>query len=253
MTKAILIILGSGLYDLYSGELSSPKRVRNQFGSAVVQRVTSDPWKDSQIFVMMRHGPKHSIPPHLINYRANITAAKQLKVDYIVATSSVGSLRRKLPIGSYVVIDQFIDFTRNRPSSIYYDRSEKFAHTDMSHPFSEIVRKAILIALRNQRKDISFSKRGTYVCTEGPRFETPAEIRMFQTLGTDVVGMTCVPEVIIANELGIPYGNLCHVTNMAAGMQKMVTQDEVNRELGRSLLITKEILDRTIKELARAD
>ncbi|MHB8567005.1 MAG: MTAP family purine nucleoside phosphorylase [Nitrososphaerales archaeon] len=237
--KTILIILGSGLYDLYAKDATSQFSVETPFGVSEVSELQR--FFQCKVYLMMRHGQKRSIPPHLINYRANIAAAKELKADYIIATSSVGSLSPKIPVQSYVVVNQFLDFTKSRASSIFYERAENFAHTDMTNPYSREIRKALIRAL--QRSRAKFSPRGTYICTEGPRFETPAEIKMYRKLGADVVGMTGVPEVVIANELKIPYGNLSLVTNMAAGMQSKVTQAEVVSEMKKSLDTTRSIIE----------
>ncbi len=190
------------------------------------------------------------IPPHLINFRANLAAAKKLDITHIVATSSVGSLRKTIPLGSDVVLDQFIDFTKGRPSSMFYDTPENFAHTDMTNPYSSKVRNALISSLK-KNKVHSFRSSGTYVCTEGPRFETPAEIRMFAKLGGDVVGMTGVPEVVIANELGLEYGNLSLVSNMAAGLQQgRISPEEVINEMKKHLIETKAVLETAVKELS---
>jgi len=200
---------------------------------------------------MVRHGREHSIPPHLINYRANIVAAKQLGVSYIIATASVGSLKYSIPVGAFVVLDQFIDFTKGRPSSVYYDSPNDFAHTDMTNPYSLVVRDSLVSSLK-KNKIRKFRTSGTYVCTEGPRFETPAEIRMFQRLGGDVVGMTGVPEVIIANELGIEYGCLSLVSNIAAGLQRgKIAPEKVLEEMEMHQGETKKVLETAVKELLK--
>ncbi|HZW56330.1 MAG TPA: MTAP family purine nucleoside phosphorylase [Nitrososphaerales archaeon] len=264
MGKKILVILGSGLYNLYdSNILKGPFEVETQFGTASLSEVAilsgesakhTDVRSDSKLYVMMRHGRSHALPPHLVNYRANICAAQKLGCDYIISTASVGSLRRNLAVGSYVVIDQFVDFTKGRASSVYYEKAENFAHTDMTEPYSSKVRNALIHSLtRNAKGRYAFHRRGTYVCTEGPRFETPAEIRMYRILGADVVGMTGVPEVVIANELHIPYATLAQVTNFAAGMKpsgdKKLSQEEVNVAMKKSEAKTRAILDDAIAEL----
>lgn len=270
--KRILVILGSGLYDLYSTSiLKGPFSVETPFGDASMSEVAfhdegnpnskrrkSSRGTQSRLFVMMRHGRGHGIPPHLVNYRANISAAQKMGCDYIIATASVGSLRRDYAVGSYVTVDQFIDFTRGRASSVYYEGAENFAHTDMTEPYSARVRSALINALSSlggRRGGPTFHRRGTYVCTEGPRFETPAEIKMFRKLGGDVVGMTGVPEVVIANELHLPYAALAQVTNLAAGMRRdarkevKLSQREVNLAMKASEQVTKAVLDRAIREL----
>jgi 5'-methylthioadenosine phosphorylase len=250
--KTLLLILGTGLYDLYAmNKRKETRTIKTKFGEAKVVTLERDFEANHTplaVYILFRHGLKHSVPPHLINYRANIAAAKELNVDYIVATSSVGSLNPKIGIGEYVVLDQFIDMTKSRPFTFFQEEGERFAHTDMTEPYSRIVRAAMIKSLKKNRMR-GFHERGTYVCTEGPRFETPAEIRMYRRAGGDVVGMTGVPEVVLAKEIGIEYGSLGIVTNMAAGLQRSISQEEVVKQMNRSLGRTNKILDDTVREL----
>ncbi len=163
------------------------------------------------------------VPPHLVNYRANIWALKAAKVDKIISVSAVGSLKREIAPGNYVVVDDFIDFTKARQSTFF--ETEK-VHTDVSEPYDPKIRKALLSACK--KIGAKAHDGGVYVCTEGPRFETKAEIRMMAQFG-DVVGMTGVPEVVLANELKIPYANLCFSANYACGIAKGI-MDEVKIE-----------------------
>ena len=241
-----LIILGSGLEDLYNRDIARKFDVKTRYG---VARCAELYFPKVKTIVMMRHGTKHSVPPHLINYRANIQAAKDLHIGFIIATAAVGSVSRTLSIGTYVVLDQFLDFTRNRKSTFFLEGYRSFRHTDMTHPYSSDVRQALIKSLR--KNSISrYRTRGTYVCTEGPRYETQAEIRMFQKMGADVVGMTGVPEVVLANEIGIPYGTLAYVTNMGAGLQAKVTQEEVETQMLRSSDDMRRIIKSTTEEMS---
>ena len=151
-------------------------------------------------------------------------------------------------IGSYIVIDQFIDFTKSRPST-FFEKEGHVVHTDMSNPYSETIRGALLRALKDcgVRK---YSGTGTYACAEGPRYETKAEIDFFRRMGADVVGMTNVPEVVLAKEMEIPYATVALATNMAAGLQAKQSHEEVVKEMNKSLSRTKEILEKTISYLS---
>ena len=245
--KTILVILGSGLYNLYKNERSKLLSLTTKYGRASVAEIKRA--GSTRFLVMLRHGEDHALPPHLINYRANIQAAKDLGVDYIIASASVGAINPKLSVGQYVIVDQFLDFTRRRESTFYMESGAQFSHTDMTHPYSERVRRALINAAKKYANKLNLS--GTYACTEGPRFETPAEIRMFRLLGGDVVGMTGVPEVVLANEAGIEYGTLAQVTNMAAGLQKKITQSEVGEIMKKSLMKTRRIIDAASEGLAK--
>jgi 5'-methylthioadenosine phosphorylase len=246
--KTALVILGSGLYDIYKRRLSKTKELTTKYGDALYAELRDV--KQEKTFVMFRHGKFHSLPPHLINYRANIEAAVQLDVDFILTTASVGAISPKLSIGDYVVLDQFIDFTEGRVSSFYNDPGAPFKHTDMSAPYSRTIRTAVIAAMKSN-KIKRYHSAGTYVCTNGPRFETPAEIRMFRKMGGDVVGMTGVPEVVLAREAGIEYGTLALVTNMAAGLQIQVTQKEVNEVMSKTLIMTRAIMSKALEALLR--
>ena len=171
-----------------------------------------------EVAFIPRHGKEHSLLPHQLNYRANIWALKEIGVKRIIATSAVGSLNRKYPPGSMVIIDQFLDFTKQRPFT-FFEKGDAFrAHVDMTEPYCPELRERIKRAATACK--IPVHSGGCYVCAEGPRYETAAEIRMFRKLGGDVVGMTGVPEVVLARELGICYAAISTITNWAAGLSK---------------------------------
>jgi 5'-methylthioadenosine phosphorylase len=171
---------------------------------------------DLEIVFMSRHGQNHATPPHLVNYRANLWALRDLGVQKILATAAVGSLSPDFGIGELVLLDQFLDFTKNRPQTFYEGGPKGVLHVDMTEPYCPALRQVILKA--SEHLGLQVKNGACYVCTEGPRFETPAEIRMFQRLGADLVGMTSVPEVVLARELGMCYASIGMVTNKAAGM-----------------------------------
>ncbi|HLI48832.1 MAG TPA: MTAP family purine nucleoside phosphorylase [Chthonomonas sp.] len=166
------------------------------------------------LYFLPRHGDTHHLAPHQIDYRANIEALVELGVNKILATNAVGSLRSDLPPGTLLIPHDFIDFTRQRMLSYFV--GSKWRHTDFSEPYSQLIRNAITRAAEDL--DVPVVSRGVYVGVDGPRFETPAEVRMFALVGGDVVGMTGVQEAIFAREAGIEYGTLCFVTNYAAGL-----------------------------------
>jgi 5'-methylthioadenosine phosphorylase len=164
-------------------------------------------------------GAEH-LPPHMLNYRANVWAAKSLGANRVIATNSVGTMRSH-PAGSFLVANDFIDLTRSRVNTFYDNRT---VHIDMTEPYCPEISTSLLSSLENNHME---PFRGVYVCTEGPRFETAAEIRMLGTFG-DVVGMTGLPEVVLARELGLCYASLCIITNRACGLAgKKLTADEV--------------------------
>ena len=198
--------------------------------------------KGKEIAVIPRHAGKNHIPPHRINYRANVWAAYTLGAKRIISTNSVGSMRGH-PVGRFVVLDDFIDFTRSRPLTFYDDIT---MHVDLSEPYCPEIRTALRIALEKQ----GFSYiEGIYACTEGPRFETRAEIRMMSQFA-DVVGMTGVPEVNLAKELSLCYASLAIVTNQACGMTtQKLTADEVTEVVGKAQDAIFEIIPDTIENI----
>lgn len=210
---ALAIIGGTGLEET-AGNLSdrTEEQIATPYGQVLL---TSGSLNGTPVVFLPRHGPEHESAPHKINYRANIYALKEKGVTGILAAAAVGSLKDDFAPGDFVLLDQFLDFTKNRLST-FFDEGKIVRHTDMTEPFAGSLRLALLRAAADLGTRIH--PEGTYVCTEGPRFETPAEIRMFKILGADVVGMTVVPEVVLANELTIPYACVSVVTNMAAGI-----------------------------------
>ncbi|CFY05690.1 Methylthioadenosine phosphorylase (MTAP) [Syntrophomonas zehnderi OL-4] len=219
----IAVIGGTGVYD--PALLDEVKKVteKTRFGEVAVM---VGKYRGEEIAFIPRHGADHSVAPHLINYRANIMALKQLGVDCIMATAAVGSLLLDYKPGEFVLADQFLDFTKVRKHTFYEGGADGVVHCDMTVPYCPELRQAIIKA--GQEKGLTIHNGGTYVCTEGPRFETGAEIKMFQQLGGHVIGMTSVPEVCLARELGICYANLSFVTNYAAGISPgILTHAEV--------------------------
>ncbi|MCX8204482.1 MAG: MTAP family purine nucleoside phosphorylase [Candidatus Nezhaarchaeota archaeon] len=178
-----------------------------------------------EVAVVPRHGFTHAVPPHRVDYRANVLALKRLGVERVLATGAVGSLREHIRPGMAVVVSDFLDLAKSRPPSLY--EGPKVVHVDMSEPFCPELRTVLIEA--SKKAGLEVWDGGVYACTEGPRFETPAEIRAIRVLGGDVVGMTVATEAALAREAGLCYAVLCLVTNMAAGMQSMVTAGEVAR------------------------
>lgn len=195
------------------------------------------------VVIIPRHaeGTRH-VPPHRINYRANVMAIKQLGVERIISINSVGTMKNH-PIGSIVLAEDFIDFTRNRVSTFHDDRT---VHVDMTEPYCPQIRQTLESVLKKRK--IGFSE-GVYACTEGPRFETRAEIRMMSQFG-DIVGMTGVPEVVLAKELSLCYASVCIVTNNASGMdEKKITASEVVDILQEKKELLFDVILETIKQM----
>lgn len=197
--------------------------VPTPFGPVLLKRASQE------LFFLGRHGKGHRLPPHKINYRANIWALQEVGVEAILATFAVGSLTESLGAGSIVILDDFLDFTTQRPKTFFED---EVVHTDMTRPYSPRLRKALLAA--GEAIELELVDGGCYVCTDGPRYESPAEVRMFASLGGHVVGMTGLPEAVLARELGIEYGAVAMVTNLGAGLgEDPLSHHEVAAQVGQ--------------------
>jgi 5'-methylthioadenosine phosphorylase len=201
--------------------------------------------KDKNVVFLPRHGQDHSIPPHRIDYRANVYALHEMGVERILATNAVGAINRDLRPGEVVVPHDFVDFTKSRSTTFYDDAP--VTHIDVSQPYCPKIRKMLI---ENARKHgLSVWEKAVLVCTEGPRYETPAEIEVFGRLGCDIVGMTGFPEVALARELEMCYASICYVSNKAAGMQQRLTALEVSRVSKQILPRIGEVLTETINDL----
>lgn len=197
--------------------------------------------KENKLFFIARHGVDENLPPHRVNYKANIQALTASHVDYIISIGTVGSLNKKMRPGHFVIPQDFIDITKRREYTFHDD---KRVHIDMSNAFCSELRNAVI----NQGKknpDITLHEHGIYLVTEGPRLETPAEIRMYQSYA-DIVGMTLVPEVVLARENGICYVSLCLVCNMAAGLQSDLPALEITQIFNQKATILSELLKNII-------
>lgn len=192
-----------------------------------------------------RHGVHHSVPPHKVNYRANIYALHQLGVKRIIATNAVGAINLNFKPGDVVIPHDLIDFTKLRPTT-FYDEAP-VTHVDATQLYCPETRR-FLVEASKKHEPRTWSD-GILVCTEGPRYETPAEIRMFRQLGCDVVGMTSVPEAVLSMELEMCYAGICFVSNMAAGIKERLTTREVSEVAKEKMLVLQKILKETIGNL----
>ena len=215
----VAVIGGTGFKDLFKGDRQL--RIGTPYG--IAPQMSLGRMGDMEVVFLPRHGPAHSVPPHMINYRANVYALYSIGVERVVAVNAVGAINLNFKPGDVVVPHDFIDFTRSRRATFYDDFP--VTHVDFSQPYCPELRK--LIVEHAKSVDLPVRDKAVLVCTEGPRFETPAEIEMFRRLGCDVVGMTGLPEAVLAMELEMCYAALCFVSNMAAGVQAQLTPGEV--------------------------
>ena len=207
----IAIIGGSGVDEISDmAETVEKKTVETEYGSVQVSIFDID---GKTVVFLPRHSEGHTCPPHKINYRANIMALKELGVSQILATNAVGSVDLGIGPGSIVIPDDFLDFTVNRDRTFYDD---DVIHIDMSEPYCNRLRNALID--HSDCVDGGLIDGGTHVCTEGPRFETPAEIKMFKLIGGTVVGMTTLPEAVLAREKEMCYASIAVVSNFCTSI-----------------------------------
>jgi len=165
-----------------------------------------------RIVLLARHGREHTIPPSQVNYRANISALKKAGCSHIIATTAVGSLKEEIHRGDLVIIDQFIDFTKQRKMTFH----ESFepgnpVHTPMADPYDSRLRKILIDECKAM--NYPFHEKGTVITIEGPRFSTRAESFMFRSWGADIINMSIATETVLANEVGIPYAAVAMSTD----------------------------------------
>lgn len=245
MNPMVGIIGGTGIHDREIFSQVEEVTRQTTYGKAYLKFAK---YKNKEIIFLERHGSGHSLAPHEINYRANIQALKELGVEKVIATAAVGAINPKFSIGTFALVDDFIDFTKQRKSTFFADTEEGIVHIDMTEPYCPELRKCIWHA--GESIGLEIIKGGTYVCTEGPRFETKAEINAFSVMGADVVGMTNVPEVILAREMGLCYATIAMVTNYAAGISgNTLTHKEVIDNMNIMSQKLKDLLVTTIDTL----
>ena len=210
----IAIIGGSGLTQLSCLEISHRKNISTPYGEPSGP-LTFGKINHQDIVFLARHGHDHRIPPHKINYRANLWALHSVKPKYVIAVAAVGGIRKDMTPGSIVMPNQIIDYTYGREST-YFDATDcPVTHIDFTNPYSQVAREALLKAAKKANEPVIDG--GVYAATQGPRLETAAEINRLERDGADLVGMTGMPETALARELDLNYATIAVVANSAAG------------------------------------
>ena len=241
--ERIGVIGGSGIAEFFGGAKTTLHRVGTPYGAPSAP-IEEGRVGERTVLFLPRHGAGHTIPPHRVNYRANIDALCSLGAEAILTVSSVGSLTEELPPGSFVLPAQFIDFTRQRPTT-FFDGGKVF-HVSMADPFCPDLLR--LATESGGATGHPFATGRTYLCVEGPRFSTRAESRYFRTLA-DVIGMTLVPEVTLARERGRCYACLAMVTDFDVWADKPVEAREVVETMHRNVGGMREVLSDLLRRL----
>lgn len=220
----IAIIGGTGMYDAKMLEDARQVSIDTKYGKPS-DDITIGTFMGRQSAFLPRHGRNHRIAPHMINYRANIDALKQLGVSRIIAPSAVGSLQDEISPKDFALPSQFIDFTKTRQGS--FSEDGKIIHISVADPFCPEIQQCIIDAAHNQ--GTKMHKSCTYVCIEGPRFSTRAESKLFRQWDAHIIGMTLVPECQLAREAEICYASVSMVTDYDVWADKPVNASEVRK------------------------
>lgn len=239
------IIGGTGLTQLDGLSMKALLNPETPYGAPSAGIVQGE-YAGREVLFLARHGHPHRIPPHQVNYRANLWALKHAGAEAVIAVNAVGGITAGMGTGQLVVPHQVIDYTQGRIGTFFEGELDHVTHIDFSHPYDEPLRQKLLDALR--RAGHAHSDYGVYGCTQGPRLETVAEIARMERDGCDIVGMTGMPEAALARELDLPYAALSLVVNPAAGKStSIITMAEIEAALAAGIGKVRETLSILLK------
>jgi len=242
----VAIIGGSGLTKLKNLNITRREVIRTPYGEPSAAMVYGELGGQSVVF-FPRHGPGHTIPPHGVNYRANIWALKEVGANKVIAVAAVGAIR-DYPDASLVFPDQIIDYTYGRKHTYFSVGKQAVIHVDFTEPYCEELRQVLINA--GEEAKIEGADRGVYAATQGPRFETKAEIERLEKDGADIVGMTGMPEAGLARELGLCYATIAVVANPAAGKGTgEISLKDVEQNLANGMKKVRTVLEYAIPEI----
>jgi len=247
VTDLFAVIGGSGLYKLDEHfEIESAKILDTPFGKTSAELLCGD-WHGHRIAFLPRHGTSHQIPPHKINYRANMWALKSIGVSHVIAANAVGGISQNFPPAALGIPDQIIDYSSNREHTFFDGENGEVRHVNFTQPYSENLREQIKKAAILQ--GINLVDGGTYGCTNGPRFESAAEIRKMKADGCHVIGMTGMPEAALARELDIDYASIALVVNWCAGIAEAdISMAQINAILNSGIDRIRRLIHATLVE-----
>ncbi|MCF6282465.1 MAG: S-methyl-5'-thioinosine phosphorylase [Candidatus Polarisedimenticolaceae bacterium] len=226
---ALAIIGGSGFTNLKMLEVVRREVVHTPYGEPSAP-LTHGLLDGKEVTFLPRHGSGHIIPPHKVNYRANLWALKSAGIHRVIGVAAVGGIRKDMQPGMIAVPDQIIDYTYCRQHTLFEDDLQKVTHIDFTEPYSENVRQALLKAAK--KSGVKAIDGGTYGATQGPRLETAMEVTRLQRDGCDLVGMTGMPEASLAREFDMEYASCSVIANWAAGINDgPITMEEIEANL----------------------
>jgi 5'-methylthioinosine phosphorylase len=248
MTDTILAIIGgTGLTSLKGLEISRREVMHTPYGEPSGP-LTHGILAGREVVFLARHGYSHTIPPHQVNYRANLWALKHAGVHGVVAVAAVGGIHPEMRPRRIAFPDQIIDYTWSRAHTFFDQDLTHVTHVDFTEPYDGALRQRLIGAAR--RIGIDAVEQGTYAATQGPRLETAAEINRLERDGCDMVGMTGMPEAALAREVELPYATCAVVANWAAGRgEGEITMDEVQENIGAAMANVRHLLEAVIEEV----
>jgi 5'-methylthioinosine phosphorylase len=247
MMGNLAIIGGTGLSQLADLKIIKRDVIATPYSKPSTDFITGE-LNGKEVIFLARHGNPHSIPPHKINYCANIWGLKQLGVENIIAVAAVGGITPEMVPAHIAIPDQIIDYSYGRKHTFFEDPNDPVTHIDFSYPYSQALRSRLIHAAK--QAGIAVSPIGTYGCTQGPRLETAAEIKRMEQDGCDLVGMTGMPEAALARELGIDYAAVCVIANWGAGkIQGEITMAEIEQNLHKGMANAAALLRACVKAL----
>lgn len=242
----IAIIGGRGLTELSGLQITHRQVMRTPYGEPSCA-FTFGKLNNAEVVFLARHGYSYTIPPHLVNYRANLWALKEQGVKEVISVATVGGIRSDLSPGTLILPDQIIDYTHGRDSTFFDVRNNNYRNIDFTHPYSETLRQKILSSAQEINETCIDS--GIYAATQGPRLDSIAEVNRYERDGADMVGMTGMPETALAMELDLNYATIAAVVNHAAGRGSSndhIDMEAVNNTADSVMARVRKLIEHTV-------
>lgn len=238
----IAIIGGTGLYQLADFNILSREKITTPWGEPSSDLLIAEVNQKKVIF-LTRHGEAHNIPPHKVNYRANLWALKESGVTQVVAVAAVGGITERMSPETIVIPDQIIDYTYGREHTYFSDDLNQVTHIDFTEPYTESLRQRLISIANNAQSS------ATYAATQGPRLETAAEVQRLKRDGADIVGMTGMPEAALAREAGLQYACCALVVNWGAGCAgtRKIEHSEMLKIVDKGMVNIQQILKKLVQ------
>ncbi len=243
----IAIIGGTGLTSLHGLEITGREVAQSPYGEPSGVLIHGR-FAGHEVLFLPRHGSGHTIPPHAVNYRANIWVLREAGAEKVIAVNAVGGIRADMEAGSLVIPDQIIDYTWSRKNTFFENDHDPVVHVDFTEPYCPELRRKLVAAA--EPAGLKVFDGATYAATQGPRLETAAEIDRLERDGCHIVGMTGMPEAVLARELDLCYASVCLVVNMAAGRgDGEITMADIEQHIQSGMKRVRRLLEYTIPTL----